>query len=322
MEKKYNTPILFLIFNRPNYTKRVFEEIRKIKPHLLFVVADGPRKGNMSDDQRCREARKVINQVDWKCEVITNFRDVNLGCKLSVSKGIDWFFENVEKGIILEDDTLPNRHFFYFCEELLDRFENDTRIMQISGTNFHFGWQRDNYSYYFSKYGIVWGWATWRRAWRMYDVNLSLYLKIKKEKYLLDIYANHEDEAKFRELVLERTLHNKLDTWDHQWWFAKLINSGLTVNPNKNLISNIGFGSDSTHTRSKDNIRANVPIETISFPLRHPPFIIRDLISDQRLFATIFKPMLNSKDQMRHAKYHRVIKFLRKLTNANYRLDK
>jgi len=181
------TPVLFLVFNRPDTTRRVFEAIRAARPARLFLVADGPRERQPDDKEKCERVRYIATDIDWDCEVKTLFRKENLGCKNGVSSAIDWFFSHVDEGIILEDDCLPTESFFWFCEELLRRYRNDSRVMQICGSNFLRGWQRNNDSYYFSGYGPIWGWASWRRAWIYYDVDMKLWPEVKEKKILLDI---------------------------------------------------------------------------------------------------------------------------------------
>ena len=188
------TPILFLIFNRLDTTRRVFEEIRKQKPRQLFVASDGPRVNKDGEREIVEKTRKlVLDNIDWECEVKTLFRGENLGCKIAVSSAIDWFFENIEEGIILEDDCLPAQSFFGYCEELLEKFREDGRISVISGDNFQFGWRNTSDSYYFSKNCHIWGWATWRRAWERYDVEMKTYPNFKKkEKIIHKLHELHE----------------------------------------------------------------------------------------------------------------------------------
>ena len=162
-------PILFLIFNRPQLTARVFAAIREAQPSQLYVAADGPRSNRPGEADLCEQARRVINGVDWPCEVKTLYRQENLGCRQAVSSAITWFFDNVEAGVVLEDDCLPIESFFRFCSELLIRYRDDTRIGMISGNNHGFRIYDDSLSYSFSKHGAIWGWASWRRAWRLYD---------------------------------------------------------------------------------------------------------------------------------------------------------
>jgi hypothetical protein len=174
------TPIAFFIFNRPHLTQKVFDAIRQAQPKILLVVADGSRFDRADETELCAQTRAVIKQVDWDCQVLTNFSETNLGCKRRVSSGLNWVFETVEEAIILEDDCLPHPTFFPFCETLLDYYRHDSRIMNISGENFQFGRQRTQDSYYFSRYNHCWGWASWRRAWNNYDVEMQLWSVIKE----------------------------------------------------------------------------------------------------------------------------------------------
>ena len=177
---KLDMPVLFLIFNRADTTRQVFEAIERVKPKKLYVAGDGPRADVDSDPEKCRQARQIATSVTWDCEVNTLFQSQNIGCKYGVSSGIDWFFKREEMGIILEDDTVPSQSFFFFCQELLEKYRHDHRIMHINGTNFFWNdIQHPNASYFFSQYGNIWGWATWRRAWELYDVNLSDWTFVK-----------------------------------------------------------------------------------------------------------------------------------------------
>lgn len=271
-------PILFLIFNRPDTTQRVFEEIRKAKPEKLFVSADGPRENKPGENEKCRAVRDILKQVDWDCELITNFRDKNLGCRLAVSSGINWFFENVEEGIILEDDTLPHPAFFRFCEELLEKYRDDERVMMISGDNFQSGRKRTNYSYYFSRYTHIWGWASWRRVWKHYDVSMKLWPEIRDGKWIFDIFGDKK-MADYWTNIFEKVYKNKIDTWDYQWNFACWLQNGLAVMPNINMVSNIGMDESATHTKDKSKY-ANMKTESMHFPVVHTPYILRDLSAD------------------------------------------
>jgi acetyltransferase-like isoleucine patch superfamily enzyme len=218
----FKTPILFLIFNRPELTEITFQRIREVHPSHLFIAADGARKNKPGEEQLCQKARFITEQIDWTCEVQRLYRDENLGCGKAVSEAITWFFESVEEGIILEDDIFPDLSFFSFCEVLLERFRGDERVMEIGGTHLHGNRKFGNGSYYFSRYGGIWGWATWRSAWK----------------------KSQEIWTKFFLLSRER----KIDTWDFQWVYAKLKNKGICIVPNINLINNLGFGSAATHT--------------------------------------------------------------------------
>jgi len=292
-----NTPVLLIIFNRAHTTKQVLDRIRQVKPTKLYVAADGPRPGNVTDAERCAEARAVIAQVDWDCEVKTLFREQNLGCGVAPSSAISWLFEHEETGIILEDDCVPSKSFFWFCQELLEKYKNDTRVMHISGNNYLKGWRRDSdYSYYFSNKVNSWGWATWRRAWQLYDFNLSNYPELKNKGYLNGIFLNKFEE-KYRLSKIEETITNlkKGDVWDYQWEFTVYSNSGLCIVPEVNLVSNIGFGEDATHTFNQFEEKAKTPENEISFPLRHPRFVIRDQESDRRYFNTMMRDKASAK---------------------------
>lgn len=273
------TPVAFLIFNRPDTTLKVFKEIAKARPPKLLVIADGPRSSRLDEADKCAATRAIINQVDWDCEVLTNYSDINLGCKKRVSSGLGWVFDTVERAIILEDDCLPHPTFFSFCEELLHYYKDDERVMHISGDNFQFGHKRTNHSYYFSRYNHVWGWASWRRAWQYYDVELKLWETINEEDWLTDILGNQKIAHSW-EQIFQAVYDGKIDTWDYQWLFACWLQSGLSILPNHNLISNIGFGTGATHTTAVSEF-ANMPIEAMEFPLRHPKFVLRNTQADQ-----------------------------------------
>jgi hypothetical protein len=275
------SPILFMVFNRPDATRRVFEVIRNVKPLRLFVAADGPRENKTGEEEECSAVRQIIDEgITWDCEVKTLFRDRNLGCKVAVSGAIDWFFEHVEEGIILEDDCLPHLTFFGFCDELLNKYRDDKRIAQISGDNFQFGKKRTEYSYYFSCYNHIWGWASWRRAWKNYDVDMKLWPEVRDNGWLDDLLGNKR-LTKYWTQIFERCYQGKIDTWDYQWTFACWIQNCLTILPEVNLISNIGFNVDATHTSCENDKSANIPVEAMGFPLRHPPFMSRDVPSDK-----------------------------------------
>ena len=245
----FNTPILFLIFNRPDKTKLVFNSIKQIKPKKLFIAADGPRTFNNSDVILCNETRSILNEIDWECQVYTLLRQHNLGCGKAVSEAITWFFDNVEEGIILEDDCLPNISFYNYCEHLLARYRNSYQIMHIGGNNFQFGKIIGNGDYYYSKLGHIWGWATWKRAWSKYDFKIDTL----SENYLKNIkkaFIKKELIVYFTK-VFNEVSEGKIDTWDYQWLYCLIINNGISICPNVNLVKNIGFGAYATHTTSE-----------------------------------------------------------------------
>jgi hypothetical protein len=285
-EFKLTAPVTFIIFNRPDTTKIVFEEIRKAKPAKFLIIADGPRGNRAGEREKCEQTRAIVEKIDWECEVLRNYSDINMGCKNRVSSGLDWVFENVEESIILEDDCLPEPSFFRYCQELLERYRDDKRVMVISGDNMLFDKNNQEYSYYFTKYVHIWGWATWRRAWNMYDVKIKLWPEIKGKGLLedtVDKFNLIEWEKNF-----DRVYANQFDTWDHQWVLTIWIQSGLSIAPGKNLISNIGFCENATHTFG-DSIYANMKTEPMNFPLTHPPYMIKNLKNDKLEDLNIFK---------------------------------
>ena len=286
------TPVVFLIFNRPDTTERAFEAIRQAKPHKLLVVADGPRHDKQGEADKCADARAIIERVDWNCEVLTNYSDINLGCQKRVSSGLDWAFSLVEEAIILEDDCLPNSSFFRFCEEMLQKYKDDKRIMMISGTNILEEWKSDIQSYHFSYYGGIWGWASWRRAWQYYDINMSLWLDSEVKNRIRDILANDEQYnciVKF----LDASCQNEIDAWGYIWRFARLTQSGLSIVPSVNLVSNIGFRQDATHTVSKNSNLAEITTHQFEFPLKFNQFTVVDRDYDRKFFdKTTKKPSI------------------------------
>jgi hypothetical protein len=270
------TPVAFLIFNRPDTTAKVFETIRQAKPPKLLVVADGPRPDRPDDVEKCKAARAIIDGVDWDCEVLTNYSDVNLGCGKRVSTGITWVFKQFEEAIILEDDCLPHPDFFRFCEELLEKYKDDKRIMAIGGTNVMGEWKSSVQSYHFSYHGSIWGWASWRRAWYYFDLDMRLWANQEIRNRVRDVIA---DDNQYRQKVIgfEKVYRKEIDTWDYQWMFARLVQSGLTILPCVNLVANLGFGhEDATHTKLKDNRLLKIYDSGLIFPLKINDFTVID----------------------------------------------
>src|SRR5574341_3112 len=275
-----HTAVAFTVFNRPDLTQRVFEVIQQVRPPKLFLIADGPRPDHPGENELCQAARTVVEHVNWPCEVSRNYSEINLGLKQRASTGLNWVFQNVEEAIVLEDDTLPSFTFFRFCEELLERYRDDERIMHISGDNFQFNRRRSNYSYYFSYFFHPWGWASWRRAWKYFDPDMTYWDQLKQERWLIDLWGD-VNKAAFWTGKLDRTARGQVIAWDHQWWLACWSQNGLSILPDVNLVTNIGFDHRaSTPPYRKPNVLANVPLQETEFPLRHPPFMIRDRQAD------------------------------------------
>lgn len=295
---RLQTPVAFIIFNRPDTTARVFEEIAKARPPKLLVVADGPRTHRAGEADLCIATRAIIEQVDWPCEVLTNYSEVNLGCRKRVSSGLDWIFEQVPEAIILEDDCLPDPSFFRFCQEMLERYRHDQRIGMISGDNFQFGRRYGQDSYYFSKYVHVWGWATWRNRWvESYDVTMEKWVRVLHEGRLTDIVGDVRG-ADYWGKNFEKVYRQQIDTWDYQWVFANWIEGRLSILPSVNLISNIGFGENATHTIDANEL-ASLPLVPMVFPLIHPIGVFRntqaDCFSENSLYRTSLWKLIRNK---------------------------
>lgn len=264
------TPIAFIIFNRPNPTQKVFDIIRQVRPAKLFVIADGPRADRPGEAESCAAARRVIEQVDWDCEVFKNYADRNMGCGRRPASGIDWVFKNVEDAIFLEDDCLPHPLFFEFCDHLLEKYRNDQRVMMVSGTNLLQEWKSDIQSYHFSHYTTVWGWASWRRAWQHYDFSMKQWANPEAQQRVRDVLGNDGLFLSRKRAYDAVFKQGKIDAWDHQWSFARFLNSGTSIVPAVNLISNIGFDAEATHTVSAEDPRSELETFPLSFPLKAP----------------------------------------------------
>lgn len=281
MQEQFNCPILFIVFNRPNETLQVFNAIKDKRPSKLYIAADGPRKEKDGEDIKCEQVRNIFTQIDWDCKVIKLYREINLGCGLAVSSAITWFFEQEEMGIILEDDCLPNLSFFDYCDQLLNKYKDDKRIMHISG--FSGGIESSNkYSYHFSVFPRIWGWASWKRAWDLYDFKMKEYAEFESSAGL-DKSINNWFTKVFWKLNFVGIISQRIDTWDFQWVYALLSNNGLSINPNTNLIRNIGFSGDATHTVNSNNEFALLKSKSIELVLLHPLFVFPDLKAEKAL---------------------------------------
>lgn len=278
--KNYHTksPVLFLIFNRPDTTLQVFEAIRNTKPAKLYIAADGPRADRKDDAILCQETLAIVKDIDWNCEVKTLYREKNLGCKHAISSAIDWFFNNEEEGIILEDDCLPSNSFFFFCDTLLEKYRFDTRIRHITGCNLQIGNRWGDASFYFANQTHVWGWASWKRVWNDYDKDLKAFDENEVEEKISNIFSD--------KFVIETWAHifkevkaGRIDTWDYQLAFLNFFNNGLSVNPNFNLIKNIGFRNDATHTINPESPYSNIPLEEID-EISYPIYVLPEKKAD------------------------------------------
>jgi hypothetical protein len=284
-----SVPVLLLVFNRPELTARAMDAIRAARPSRLYIAGDGPRRNKANDAELVASTRAIVmNHINWSCEVSTLLRDDNLGCGRAVSRAIDWFFDHEEEGIILEDDCVPSGSFFRYCEELLNRYRDDARVMAIAGTDVIHE-RGSELSYHFSRFSLMWGWATWRRAWRLYDYEMQTWPGRKASGFLETIGLGDRDFVRTFKRLFDASYAQSMNAWDYQWIYCCWANSGLTALPSVNLVQNIGFGPDATHTTDAwCPGRANVPAEELTFPLQHPPRVVandqRDWVIARRWF--------------------------------------
>lgn len=288
----FDTPILLIIFNRPDKVRRLIDSLRAIKPTKIYISADGPRDSVPADTELCKQARAMVSQINWPCEVITNFHERNTGSDFGPEKALNWFFDNVDEGIILEDDCSPHPDFFHFAKEMLSRYRSNEQIMLISGNNFQNGIIRGDGNYYFSKYPSTWGWASWKRAWNHYDTNTTAYDDfLEKEK--INTICQSNAEKKFFLKFFNQIHTHKIEHWDIKWIFTIWNNDGIAIIPNVNLVQNVGFGKDATHTIKHDDtmvIKAS-PLEKIV----HPSIITVNKEADAYLFKHIYEFTLTKK---------------------------
>lgn len=261
-----DTPVVLTIFNRPDLTELVFRAIAQAKPKQLFVLADGPRES--AEAPLCERTRAVIREVDWDCDVMTDFSEVNLGCRQRCASGFDWVFSHVDAAIFLDDDCVPDPTFFRFCEEMLDYYRDDTRVMMVTGSNYLTSWKADRQSYHFSYFGSPWGWASWKRAWKFYDVSMRGWGDNENRARIRDVLADEECFS-FQARRFDILLGNPADrhSWDLPWSFARLLQSGLTVVPSVNLISNHGCLGGGNALEPTHPI-AYLPTTPMPFPIR------------------------------------------------------
>jgi hypothetical protein len=273
-------PVAFIIFNKPESTKRVFDLIKSVRPSKLFIIADGPRKIIPGENINCETVRKIAEEIDWQCEVFRNYSEENLGCKNRVVSGLDWLFENVEEAIIVEDDCLPDISFFRFCQELLVKYRDNEKVFSISGNKVLSDVNLDD-SYYFSKFNHIWGWATWRRVWKKYDINI-LNQSTFSINDLLEKSLSEKSAIKYWNILAKEVDLGIIDAWSVQLQILQFLNNGLTIIPSKNLVVNLGFDSKSaTNTKGSGGLYRKMKLESITFPLSHPSPIANNSFADK-----------------------------------------
>lgn len=274
-------PIAYIVFNRPQHTHVSFDRIRAQRPTDLFVIADGPRPGHATDADRCTEVREIVGQIDWDCRTHLDFAPSNLGLKQRIVSGLNEVFDQVDEAIILEDDCVPHDDFFEFCTSMLDRYADDERIAAVTGDNFQNGQVRGDGSYYFSKYNHCWGWATWARAWRHNDPDMSFWPSWRSSESWRAACPDPVERAYWNR-IFDRVAADQISTWDYTWTASTWRNGGLTVTPNANLVANIGFGPDATNTTALQEETGLVaaPLGEI----RHPSSSDVDEVADAYVF--------------------------------------
>ena len=280
----YDVPILLIIFNRPEVTRRTFEAIALVRPRKLFLVADGSRANRPGEAENVAQTRAIVQGGDWPCEVHVNVANVNMGCKLRVSSGISWVFEHIDRAVILEDDCLPSPAFFSYCRDMLGLYESDRRIFSISGSNS--ADEKAETGHYFSRYALMWGWATWLDRWNMYQLNPRDYVQV-----ITKVWWNRPVVLAYWLQVFRSQADGKIDTWDVQWILTLWRNDSLACRPSSNLVRNIGFGADATHTINADSHLARLKTDgtDVSFLTRLclvAPDVRRDRV-DEQLWALV-----------------------------------
>jgi hypothetical protein len=285
----FDTPIALIVFNRPETTKKVLDAIREIKPQQLFIIADAPRENNQDDLIKSNLVKAVIDEgIDWDCKVYKKYNEKNLGCGKSPSSGISWVFEQVDRCIILEDDCLPEQSFFNFCAILLEKYVHDERIMMVSGNHHLLKKLTFEENYFFSRHTQTWGWATWKRAWQFYDYDMKLWPTVKKSGWLERIIG--KGSSIFWVKLFDKCYNDKIkDYWDFQWTFACWSQNGLNIIPDRNLVTNIGFGDGKgTHFSDVNTPFANLPVQKMSFPMKHPKAFLQNLKADLQIEKDVY----------------------------------
>ncbi|WP_216901919.1 glycosyltransferase family 2 protein [Synechococcus sp. CCY 9618] len=282
----FNTPILLIAWRRPQQTQRVIESIRPMRPSHVFVACDGPRPDHAEDIELVEAVKEVCrSEINWPCTIEKRYSKANQGCRIGVSDAVSWFFSNVEEGIILEDDCRPSQEFLPFCSELLERYRDDSRIWGIAGSNFQGGTWRGDGSYYFSRYPHCWGWASWRRCWKHYDSELKSWPALKKSDLMETIFTDPTEKAFWSNTWDLLRNEGEPDTWDYQWCYTVFANGGLIALPNQNLVENIGYGADATHTKTE---QYSTKIDRSLGEIVHPCWILRNSMADRSTFKTVF----------------------------------
>jgi hypothetical protein len=289
---KCTSSVLIIIFNRPQFVKKLIGILSQVQPSTIYVVADGPREGEIEDITNCFNARNEIDKIDWKCQIKKKYSDKNLGCGINPSDGITWALNQSDEIIILEDDCMPSIDFFRYCDELLDFYRKNQRVMMISGNNHTLGKFDFKYSYEFSHHTQTYGWATWSSAWNKYDFNIAKWAEVRELGWLEDLTGSR-NAAKYWFKIFDMCYKNELPSaWDYQWTFCCWINRGVNIIPKENLVTNVGFTVDGTHEVDPEHPISEVPIKPLNFPLAHNPLLKNNLKLNKLIQRIIYTPSL------------------------------
>ncbi len=308
---KVRSPVVLCVFNRPELTKQVLDRILSIQPELLFVVADGARSDRPDDQALCLETRAIVESARAHCEVRVNYSDINMGCKNRIATGLDWVFSQVTEAIVLEDDCLADVSFFEYCDELLKRYRDCNDIHMISGSNYLMGRKFTEASYYFSRCYHIWGWATWSRAWKDFDVRMRRWPKLRESDWV-ENYLPTKEMSKVARYFFNETYAGRVDTWDYQWVLSGWLNNAYAIVPTVNLVTNIGFGAQATHLHNEDDPFANLHATSMKMPMKHPEMRIVDEAADLYEFDLLYGRHAFSKRKS----FRRLISWLKRTIRA------
>lgn len=267
------TPVAVLLFKRPDMARQVLQAVAQARPSLLLVVGDGPKADSSGDLERVLAARAVVDEFDWDCPVLTNYAETNLGLRQRIISGLNWIFQNTDEAIILEEDCIPHPTFFRFCDELLEHYREDRRIMAIGGVNYQFSRNATPFSYYFSIYNHVSGWASWRRAWACFEEKMESWPYVR-ESGLLRARLHRAQAVRYWSKRFQSTYEGKIDSWAYTWTYTCWVQNGLTILPSVNMITNIGSGLEAAHSHGRRNPRLYMPAQGVEFPLLHPTVVL------------------------------------------------
>lgn len=284
MNHNESIPILFLAYNRPSETKRSFQHIEKIRPTKLYVSLDGPKEGDSEDIVKCKQVEEIVKQIKWPCEVRYLKQEENLGCRAGVNTALNWFFTNEEMGVIIEDDILVSVNCFNFICTMLKTYENDSNIMLVTGCN-NLNTYKSKHSFHFSRIGSVWGWGSWRKAWETHDPEMKNWPDIKKSKILFKKLP--PEQARHRERTGDLVYSGQISSWSYPFTITRIINDGYSIVPSKNLIVNIGFNENATHTKTSNSVFEKLSTHKIEIAnIQHPNLIKPDKRFDKLLFSS------------------------------------